>query len=114
MAKEIDEKIGARSQKNWHGLKYKNPLKNYRVHEMPTGDNCPRNTDCPKKNYNRHLGIDCKRTLYGIRKIKPDYETMTIFLQFSEDPTLIWPNNHKEIWIFVKQVIGSFLPSFVT
>ena len=43
-------------------------------------------TNCPKKNYNRHLGIDCKRTLYGIRKIKPDYETMTIFLQFSEDP----------------------------
>ena len=40
----------------------------------------------PPKNYNRHLGIDCKRTLYGIRKIKPDYETMTIFLQFSEDP----------------------------
>ena len=45
-------------------------------------------TDCPPKNYNRHLGIDCKRTLYGISKIKPDYETMTIFLQFSEDP--IW------------------------
>ena len=38
MAKDIDEKIGARSQKNWHGLKYKIPLKNYRVHEMPTGD----------------------------------------------------------------------------
>ena len=43
-------------------------------------------TDCPKKNYNRHLGIDCKRTLYGIRKNKPDYETVTISLQFSEDP----------------------------
>ena len=42
----------------------------------------------PPKNYNRHLGIDCERTLYGIWKIKPDYETMTIFLQFSEDP--IW------------------------
>ena len=38
MAKDIEEKIGAMSQKNWHGLKYKNPLKNYRVHEMPTGD----------------------------------------------------------------------------
>ena len=38
MAKDIDEKIGARSQKNSHGLKYKIPLKNYRVHEMPTGD----------------------------------------------------------------------------
>ena len=23
MAKDIDEKIGAMSQKNWHGLKYK-------------------------------------------------------------------------------------------
>ena len=46
-------------------------------------------TDCPpKKMYNRHLGIDCERTLYGIWKIKPDYETITIFLQFSEDP--IW------------------------
>ena len=41
MAKDIDEKIGAMSQKNWHGLKYKNPLKNYRVHEMPTGDQLP-------------------------------------------------------------------------
>ena len=41
MAKDIDEKIGAGSQKNWHGLKYKNPLKNYRVHEMPTGDQLP-------------------------------------------------------------------------
>ena len=29
-------------------------------------------------------------------------------------PHLIWPNGHKEIWIFVKQVIGPFLPSFVT
>ena len=38
MAKDIDEKIGAGSQKIWHGLKHKNPLKNYRVHEMPTGD----------------------------------------------------------------------------
>ena len=27
-------------------------------------------------------------TLYGIWKIKPDYETMNVFLQFSEDP--IW------------------------
>ena len=27
---------------------------------------------------------------------------------------LIWPNNHKEIWIFVKQVTGPFFPSFVT
>ena len=44
------------------------------------------NTDCPPKKYNQHLGIDCERTLYGIWKIKPDYETMTIFLQFSEDP----------------------------
>ena len=41
MTKDIDEKIGARSQKNWYGLKYKNPLKNYRVHEMPTGDQLP-------------------------------------------------------------------------
>ena len=41
MAKDIDEKIGARFQKNWHGLKYRNPLKNYRVHEMPTGDQLP-------------------------------------------------------------------------
>ena len=41
MAKDIDEKIGAMSQKNWHGLKYKYPLKNYRVHEMPTGDQLP-------------------------------------------------------------------------
>ena len=30
------------------------------------------NTDCPPKNYNRNLGIDCERTLYGIWKIKSD------------------------------------------
>ena len=41
MAKDIEEKIGAMSQKNGHGLKYKYPLKNYRVHEMPTGDQLP-------------------------------------------------------------------------
>ena len=41
MAKDIDEKIGARSKKKLHGLKYKIPLKNYRVHEMPTGDQLP-------------------------------------------------------------------------
>ena len=42
----------------------------------------------PQKNYNRHWGIDYEITLYGIWKIKPDYETLTLFLQFSEDP--IW------------------------
>ena len=26
-------------------------------------------------------------------------------------PHLIWPSSHKEIWIFVKQVIGPFLPA---
>ena len=40
IAKDIDETIGARSQKIYHGLKYKNPLKN-NVHEMPTGDQLP-------------------------------------------------------------------------
>ena len=44
MAKDIEEKIGAMSQKNWHVLNYKNPLKNYRVHEMPTGDQLPPNS----------------------------------------------------------------------
>ena len=28
-------------------------------------------------------------------------------------PHLIWPSSHKEIWIFVKDVICPFLPSFV-
>ena len=41
MAKDIEEKIGAMSQKTCHGLKYKYPLKNYRVHEMPAGDQLP-------------------------------------------------------------------------
>ena len=41
MAKDNEEKIGAMSQQNCHGLKYKYPLKNYRVHEMPTGDQLP-------------------------------------------------------------------------
>ena len=74
-------------------------------------DSC---TDCPPKKYNRHLGIDCKRTLYGIRK------NQTGLWHYDYSPTiqwrsyLIWPNNHKEIWIFVKQVTGPFFPSFVT
>ena len=46
MAKDIEEKIGAMSQKNWHVLNYKNPLKNYRVHEMPTGDQLPPHYTC--------------------------------------------------------------------
>ena len=66
------------------------------------------------KNYNRHLGIDCKRTLYGIRKIKPDYETMTISLQFSEDPIWFGQVVTKIYGFFVMQVIGPFLPSFIT
>ena len=37
---------------------------------------------------------------------------MTIYLHFCEDPHLIWSTNHKEIWIFVKQVTGPFVPSF--
>ena len=41
MAKDIEEKIGAMSQQNCHGLKYEYPLKTYRVHEMPTGDQLP-------------------------------------------------------------------------
>ena len=39
-------------------------------------------------------------------------KNMTISLHFSEDPHLIWSSNHKEIWIFVKQVTGPFVPSF--
>ena len=33
---------------------------------------------------------------------------------FQWRPHMIWPSSHKEIWIFVKQVIGPLLPSFVT
>ena len=36
------------------------------------------------------------------------------FPTFQWRPHLIWPNNHKEIWMFVKQVTGPFFPSFVT
>ena len=41
MAKDIDEQIGARSQKICHVLKYKNPSNKHHVHEMPTGDHFP-------------------------------------------------------------------------
>ena len=64
--------------------------------------------------YNRHLGIDCERTLYGIWTIKPDYETITILFTIQWRPHRIWPSSNKEMWIFVKQIIGPFLPSFVT
>ena len=43
-------------------------------------------TDCPKKNYNRHLVSIAKEPFMESENIKPDYETMTIFLQFNEDP----------------------------
>ena len=38
MVKDNGQKIGATSQKIQHGKKYKVPLKNHRVHEIPTGD----------------------------------------------------------------------------
>ena len=66
-----------------------------------------------KIKYSRHLGTDCERTLYGIWKIKPNYKTMTCST-IQRGPHLIWPSSNKEIWIFVKQVISPFLPSFVT
>ena len=38
MAKDIDEKFGARSQQICHVLNIKIRRKKHRVHEMPTGD----------------------------------------------------------------------------
>ena len=35
-----------------------------------------------------------------------------LFLYIQWRPHLIWSSNHKEIWIFVKQVTGPFVPSF--
>ena len=55
MAKDIEEKIGAMSQKNCHGLKYKYPLKNYRVHEMPTGDQLPLHYSTPCSNFRKYV-----------------------------------------------------------
>ena len=56
------------------------------------------NTDCPPKNYNRHLGIDCEIPVYGIWKIKPDYETMTFFFYKSvKTPSALAKYSHKEI-----------------
>ena len=37
-----------------------------------------------------------------------------IFSTIQWRPHLIWPSSHKEIWIFVKEVICPFLPRFVT
>ena len=46
MVENVDEKIGAMSEKIQHISINKMPSKNLRVHEMPTGppkvDNCPR------------------------------------------------------------------------
>ena len=60
MAKDIDEKIGARSQKNLYGLKYRNPLKNYRVHEMPTGDQLPPHYNTPRLEGNLSVCVGVK------------------------------------------------------
>ena len=37
---------------------------------------------------------------------------MTNFSTFQWKLHLIWSSNHKEMWIFVKQVTGPFVPSF--
>ena len=56
MVENVDEKIGAVSEKIQHISINKMPPKNLRVHEMPTGppkvDNCPRTT---KQNYHNIL-----------------------------------------------------------
>ena len=44
---------------------------------------------------------------YNFKLWKYDY-----FSTFQWRPHLIWSSNHKEIWIFVKQVTGPFVPSF--
>ena len=44
---------------------------------------------------------------YNFKLWKYDY-----FSTFQWRPHLIWSSNHIEIWIFVKQVTGPFVPSF--
>ena len=44
---------------------------------------------------------------YNFKLWKYDY-----FSTFQCRPHLIWSSNHIEIWIFVKQVTGPFVPSF--
>ena len=66
------------------------------------------------KNYNQHLGIDCERTLMESEKSNRIMNLWIFFFTIWWRPHLIWPSSHKEIWIFVKEVIGPFLPSFVT
>ena len=47
------------------------------------------------------------KSRYNFMWWKYDY-----FSTFQWRPHLIWSSNHKEIWIFVKQVTGPFVPSF--
>ena len=65
------------------------------------------------KNYNRHLGIDYERNRFAIWKVIPDYKTRTISLPVSEVPVRFGSVILKK-GIFVKYVMGPFLPCFVT
>ena len=72
------------------------------------------NTDCPPKNYNIVIWVSIAKEPFFNMKNQTGLWNYDYFSTIQWRPHLIWPSSHKEIWIFIKQVIGPFLPSFVT
>ena len=60
------------------------------------------------------IGLSAWITLKVVSESKNDFKLWKYdyFSTFQWRPHLIWSSNHKEIWIFVKQVTGPFVPSF--
>ena len=71
------------------------------------------NTDCPKKIQSAFGYRFQKNPLWNLKN-QTRLWNYDYFSTIQWRPHLIWPSSNKEIWIFVKQVIGPFLPSFVT
>ena len=60
------------------------------------------------------IGLSAWITLKVVSESKNNFKLWKYdyFSTFQWRPHLIWSSNHKEIWIFVKQVTGPFVPSF--
>ena len=60
------------------------------------------------------IGLSAWITFKVVSESKYNFKLWTYdyFSTLQWRPHLIWSSNHKEIWIFVKQVTGPFVPSF--
>ena len=68
----------------------------------------------PPKSYNQHLGIDLERYCIAIWKVSTGLWHSNCFSISKWRPYPIWSSSQEGIRIFVKHVMGPFLPFFVT